>query len=355
MRRLTLRRGSAALTFALMLVTIFGLGSLGIDRNLLQVRDVEAQNAANAVAHAAVTRLDGTAAGLDRARESARKLGLLNYVGTSPVALGVGGVPATATLQLGRWLNGRFVVDDDDPADVNAVRVVVVRVGIPGVFAGPAFAIEERSVAGESIAVAGGVSYVPCPLPLAVPSCELPHGERICDADLVLGADANDTAGWANLGSSRPSASSIRGAIEDCDLDGVDTTDMVTINDGAIASAVNALADAVSGSTVVRDTPRWGAMPEQSKKSGVNPYGRVLEGHLIVLDDPNDCNGTRFGGASVPVVGFVSGIVYDVDTRGGVDEREIRVRLTCEVERYGLGGGGYFGTTAPPHFVEEAD
>lgn len=347
------RRGSVAVTFALMLATLFGVGSLGIDRNMLQVRDFEAQNAADAVAHAAARQLDGTSAGMERAISTAQRVAGLNYVGVTPVTLGAAGAPATASMEFGRWAGDRFVAESTDPRRVNAVRVTVTRLGIPTLFAEPGLGIEELGAEGVSIAVGGGVAQVPCPLPLAIPSCMLPQGELICGFDLVLNADGNDNSGWANLGGSRPSSSSVRSAIESCSLEGVDTTETVTMNNGAVSSAMQVLADAVGDSPILWDDEEWGVMPPQSAQSGVKDYGHVLEGHLIVFDDPANCDGTKFNGANLPVTGFVSGIVYDVDTKGNVNQRRIGVRLVCEVEPNAQGGGGYYGTTAPPHFVVE--
>lgn len=169
----------------------------------------------------------------------------------------------------------------------------------------------------------------------------------------MLNSDNNDNAGWANLGQSRPNATTVRDAITACGLGEVQTADLVSLNNGSINSAMHAMANAVSTSTTSWNTAEFGTQPARSPNSGVCPYGRVLKTHFLVFEDPANCMGTKYNGTSLPVVGFVTAYVYDVDTRGNVNQRTLRARIRCEVDPSAIGGGGFFGTVAPPHLVSE--
>lgn len=348
------RRGSAAVPFAVMVTTLLAFGALAADRMLLNARDFEAQNAADAIAHAATVQLDGTDEGVEAARATAGRLASMSRVGnvylTTNAASGGSGL---ATLELGRWEDSRFVPDTSDPRLVTAARVVVDRSSIPTLFGWPGLGVRSLAVQGTALALGGGAGSTECPAPIAIPSCSLPEGDEICDVDLVLNSDNNDNAGWARLGQSRPNASTVRDAINACGMGEVQAADVLSLNNGSINSAMNTMANAVSASTTTWNTAAWGTQPARSSNSGVNPYGRVLKTHFLVFEDPANCSGTKYNGTSLPVVGFVTANVYDVDTRGSVSQREIKARISCEVDPSATGGGGFFGTVAPPHLVSE--
>lgn len=347
------RKGIAVIQFALMVTALMGFGAISVDRNLLQVKDHEAQNAADAIAHAAARRLDGTQAGIDAARSTASRLAGLNRVGGVPLSVNDPASGASALVELGRWSDGVFTAGTAEPGKVTSVRVSVDRTGISSIFALGAFNRRELAVAARSVAQGGGTGAARCPAPIAIPDCSLPPSALVCNTDLILNSDGNDNAGWAALGSSRPNASSLRGAIEGCGMGTVETADIVSLNNGSINGVMGVMADAVSLST---DTwnPAWGTQPARGPNSGVTPYGRVLNTHFLVFDDPNNCTATKYTATNVPLVGFVNAAVYDVDTKGTVNQRRIRARLVCAVESKPPGGGGFFGSVAAPKFVAES-
>lgn len=335
-----------------MLPVLLAFAALAIDRGILQVRDQEAQDAADAVAHAAAVRLNGSEQGLADARTSASVVASRNEIGLVPVTLdGTSG--AVANLELGRWSGTEFFADTTDPQEIAAARARVVRTDIPTVFAYPAFGIQHMAVDGQAVAVAGGVSRMACPLPIAVPDCSLPDMPGLCGADLTFNPDANNGAGWALLGGSRPSASTVRSAINACGLGTVDTSDVVTMNNGTINSGLQTLAKAVSDSSLTWDEEEFGTLPPQSARSGVTRYGHVIDSWIIVFDDTSECTNTTYNGTNLDVTGFVRAVVYDVDTSGAVANRRIRARLGCAIDPGTAGGGGFYGTTTPPRFVAE--
>lgn len=344
------RRGFAAILFLLLLPVLFGAAAVSIDRAVLLVRDGETQNAADAMAHAASRQLDGTAAGLTRAQAAATRVAQLNMIGQAPLSFSRLTGPR-ATLFLGRYENGSFVVDTTNPRMVTAAKAVALRRDVPTVFGNIAFSETELMTERGAVALAGGVGRVDCPLPIAVPSCLLPEPTGICNADLVFNADGNDNAGWARIGSSRPSGSSITDAITACGIPSAGTVDVVSLNNGEINTALKALADAASASPTVWNTTKYGAMPAQSTRSGVTRYGHVKEGYIIVFQDPQNCSGTKYTGTNLPIVGFAKASVYDVDTKGAASTRRVYTKLRCDIAQHAGTGGGYYGLTAPPRLV----
>ena len=152
----------------------------------------------------------------------------------------------------------------------------------------------------------------------------------------------------AIAGGSRPSAQSVRNAINSC-VPG-DISQALSLNNGAINSGSQALADAVSASADVWNTAEWGPIPAQAPRSGVTHYGRVLTSLIYVFNDPTNCVATSYNGTGLDLVGFAEVNVYDVVTSGPLANRQIRMRSTCDTIE-GVGGGGFFGLKVPPSIV----
>ena len=169
--------------------------------------------------------------------------------------------------------------------------------------------------------------------------------------NVAFSPDNNDNAGWAEIGSTRPSAASLRAAIEDCTA-ASSIDDITTLNNGAVASAAQALAGRVEASTDTWD-PAWGVQPARSSQSGVSAaaYGRVTKGLIIVFDDPSNCAATKYNGTSLDVTGYMQVAIYDVDTKGAAGSRKVRWHSYCEMSR-GRGGGGWYGARVHPSLAE---
>lgn len=343
------RRGYYATFTAIVLPFILGLGALAVDHYWQENCRLELQNAVDASAHAGAQGLDGTSAGLETAGALAADFGGRNVVAGYPLQMVPGLGVDTCTVNLGRWEDGAFVEGTSDPMLVTAVQVKYRRRGLPTFFARWAFGIDALAVEEEAVALAGGVGIVGCALPLAIPSCALTAGGDVCDVSIALNADTNDSGAWAGAGSSRPSAQSVRDAITSCVP--ADVSQPVSLTNGAVGSASQALAAAVSSSSATWDVEAWGPEPSQSPRSGVTHYGRVLTGLIYVFDDPSDCKSTVYNGTKLDVVGFAQVNVYDVVTSGPVGSRQIKIRSSCDTVD-GTGGGGYFGVKVPPTIVQ---
>jgi hypothetical protein len=166
--------------------------------------------------------------------------------------------------------------------------------------------------------------------------------------DIKLIADQNDNGSWAQIGSGRPNAGSVRSAIEGCSAIS-SITDTVGLNNGAISSAAGTLADAISSSPDTWDTAKLGAQPAQRSRSAVTSYGHVLQSQLIIFEPTGgaSCTGTKFNGAGYDIVGFATAVVYDTVATGPAAQRSISMRIVCD-SLNAEAGGGYFGTRVPP-------
>ncbi len=244
--------------------------------------------------------------------------------------------------------DGHFVADAT--AAATAVHVNVERTDLPTYFAQAAFGTPTMSAGGRATAVAGGPSSSECPLPIAVPSCQLDAAADVCNLDIVFNSDGVDNAGWALPGSSRPNANALRNAITSCTA-AATTVDVISLNNGSVNAAMIELASAVSASPD-RWSASWGTQPTRSARSGISVpnYGKVLLRELVVYDDPKGCTDPKYNALGVPVRGFATAAIYDVETSGPVASRNIRMRVLCG-ESEERGGGGFYGTTSAPQFV----
>jgi hypothetical protein len=345
------RTGNTALQVALSMVGVLGFAAIGIDLTVLKVYDRELANVAEASAHAGAAQLDGTAEGMAAARTSAVSLAGQNTVLGTPMELDAN----TANDADGDVVLGRLNEDDafeptTDPALATAVKATAYRGGFGTYFAG-LFGLSEVSSKQYSIAVAGGPRGAECPLPIAVPTCSLPP-EGVCGLDVVMSDANNDNAAWALPGDANPDANSARDAIDGCTASS-STTDTLSLNNGQITSVLNTLADAVAASDEYWDSTEFGeAIPTQITQSAIPTaqYGKVLRRLGMVYTDPSNCTNSQFNYDGVPIVGYVTMVVYDVRSAGS--DKVVKMRIACD-EAPETSGGGYFGTTAPPRLVVE--
>ncbi len=114
----TPRRGSIALALALGLPILLGVSALVLDTGYAWVVRHQLQNRVDAAAHAAVLDLDGTEAGMEAALETA-----LRVAGENPV-WGDSAIDEDDVI-FGTWdeTTGTFT-ESDDPAEVDAIRIV---------------------------------------------------------------------------------------------------------------------------------------------------------------------------------------------------------------------------------------
>lgn len=338
-------RGNVAIVVSLSMIALIAVAAISVDLGALRVWQIELHNAAEAGAHAGAARLDGTLAGMSAARDFAVATGGANTTAGAPVRI------EPADVELGRWIGTDFVADASDPALVTAVRVTARRDDLDSFFA-QVLGWEHLATSDAAIAVSGGPFQADCPLPIAVPSCEIEAVGETCNLDVTFNSAGEDNAGWALLGDVRPSAASLRDAMVSCDA--ASANDVMSLNNGAVTSAAQYLADMVADQPTLWDAAAWGPLPERSARSGipVEDYGHVLKSRVMVFEDPSGCANPSFNGTAVPLTGFATAVVYDVETTGPVDTRNVRMRVVCDTSDE-PGGGGWYGTWAPPRMVEE--
>ena len=114
------RRGSYAILVALLLIALLGFAALAIDMSYIRLARLQAQNAADAGAHAALTELRLTR-DQDAARSRAEQIVNLNSIAGDAAV-----IDPNADVTFGGW-NFESHSFDPDAAFVNAVEVVVRR------------------------------------------------------------------------------------------------------------------------------------------------------------------------------------------------------------------------------------
>ncbi|MFT5586906.1 MAG: Flp pilus assembly protein TadG [Cognaticolwellia sp.] len=346
------RGGNAALVTALSLTVLLGVAAIAVDGGMARHHRAELQNAADAAAHAAALSFDGTEDGLLEARQAAVTIAALNFAGGQAVVLD-SNVSNTATGDIvsGEWDGDtRVFTPTVDVELINAFRVRGSNEELQTFFANAAFGRSSVAVSTDSIALrppttpAGAVE---CFLPLAVPQCRLDlyGAEGILDVDLVLNPSGGDNVGWALLGNTAVSDSSLKEQISNCEASGeVEDSSTVSLDGAVITSVLEEIADAVNNSHTYWDDSVWGVQPSPIWKSLVDKdgsYGNTFEGAIIVFDEEGeDCDSVTFSG-DYSVVSFYKAAIYDVRSKGVVSEGNIRVRIDT-VNKISLGtkGGG---------------
>ena len=340
----TRRRGSTLPLFALAMVVIMAVAAVAIDLSRAYSVQIELHNAAEASAHAAALALDGTAEGLEVAELRAVQLAGMHEAGATDVDL-----TEIGELQLGYMSGGAFVADTSTPSRVTAARVALRLPDMRTFFSLPAFGTQGTAVSAAATAVGGGPVSSPCPFPIAIPSCGLPTDSdgNICNVSVVFGPDNNDNGAWARIGTTQPNASWIKSSLESCSA-ASDVGDIVSLNNGQIASAAKAIADAIDESEFTWDATEWGSQPAQLSGSAVTNYGNVLESQIMVFEDPGNCASPKMTG-EYDIAGYATAVLYDAISTGAASNRKITMRIVCETTTE-QAGGAFYGTRVPPQF-----
>ncbi len=341
------RRGNAAVT-VLAMVPLLGFGALAVDVGMLQYSHSQLQIGVDAAAIGGAGYLDGTEAGMKRAIEKAITFGGMNQVLGRPLAL------TSANIKLGAWdkATGRFT-STTDPKKVTAVLVEKDVSDIGTLFASAAFGSYFMDTTAQSVAKGvptSGTGRVECFLPIAVPSCYLTK-EDVQVYPVKFSSAQNDNAGWSEIGAN-PNTDSIRSQLRgNCTQGEAAVGDMVGLNNGEITAAFQEVQTQIENSTLWWDATRWGpirpamngnATGDGDSKSTIHPlsYGKVIEGPVIVFEPTGgECGSSTQFNQKSPIVGFVWGIVYDVDASGQGKTMRVQLDLTYD-HNFGVEGGG---------------
>lgn len=338
------RRGGTILIVALCLTVLMGFLALVVDLGYSRLIRAQLQMGAEAASLAASQELNGTEEGMEAAVSAAITFAEQNTVGGEPLAITSGDV------ELGVW-DGTDFTSSTDASAVNAARVNPTLDGVPTFFGKVAFESDDLTVHGKATTtkVFGGAGAVECFLPFAIPSCLLEDRydlDTINYVDLTLKTSSAvfDTMGWARPGTTTPSATWIRSQILNCTYDGeTEIGDSIGLNNGAITTAMTALASEINNSDTSWDTDTWGTQPSRHTSSLVTAanWGKTLEAPIIVFEDDTYCTtGGSFTGNEI-ISGFVWGAVYEVANGSGTSNKFVRMRLdTQNIYSYGTKDGG---------------
>lgn len=340
------RTGQTNVLVALTLTTLVGFAAFAIDLSAARMSRAQLGNAAEAAAHAGAAKLDGSVEGMVAARNAALALAIENSAEGTPVVLDANTANAAdGDVVLGFW-SGTAFVPSTDPALVTSVQVIGARDDLRSTFAKVAFEVDALSASDYAIAQAGGPAESPCPMPISLADCEVEAVKDSCNLDMVLNSDRLDNGAWANKGGKQANADDIRDALDTAQCTQASNIgETVTLNNGAINSALKALAKAVNASPNTWDDATMGIQPDAITGSEVT-RGKVLYGQIMIFHDPTNCDGTKYNG-NHDILGYATAVVYDVAT--GAD-KSVAMRIACD-EAPAQGGGAYFGTTVPPRFV----
>ncbi|MDP2309782.1 MAG: pilus assembly protein TadG-related protein [Pseudomonadota bacterium] len=342
------RTGQSAVLFALSLTALVGFAALAIDVSAARVSRHQLGNAAEAASHAGAAQLDGSIEGMNAARVAALTVAAENRVENTSVLLDANeGNASDGDVVLGYWSAGAFI-SSTEPSVVTTVRVLAERDDLRSTFAKLAFGADTLSAGDYSIAEAGGPAESPCPLPISLADCEIAAVSESCDLNVVLNSDRLDNGAWARKGGSQANAAYIADALDpDVCAAQSETGEILTLNNGSVASGLQRLATAVNNSPDTWDATTMGTQPAAFAQSSIDPYGHVLYGQIMVFHDPGNCASTKYNGDRA-ILGYATAVVYDVVATGG--SKSLRMRIACD-EAPAKGGGAYFGTTVPPRFV----
>ncbi len=343
------RSGNIAVILALLLTVLLGFAALTIDIGYARVIQAQLQNTSEAAAHAGTLDLDGTEEGLTAARATAVRVAGQNRVAGEPFALaGNASNDAAGELVLGIWdEEARTFTASEDAASVNTVQVRAALASVGMFFSPVAFGRASIPVAAVTrvMAIDSGAGAVECFIPLALPDCliDLDEVDALQDLTLKLTPTGVDNVGWGRP-NGNVNAAWTRDQMNDCDQDGEAAVgDPVFLQNGAIGSAMQALATRISTSGTTWDVSRWGALPARMAGSSISAanYGKTYEGPVMIFDGGDEyCTGS--GGAfnqSEPITGFLWGALYDVKASG--NPKDLKLRLDVESDHnMGTSGGG---------------
>lgn len=353
------RRGNTTVILALSSTAIVGMAALAIDLGYARVVQAHLQNVADAAAHAGSNQFDGTDEGIINARMMAQQIAYQNPVNGIPVYLHY------SDITVGYWdTTTRTFMATMDPKYANTLRVTPSIDNLALLFAPLATGATSMPIRARSAMKAqhGGAGAVDCYLPVAVPSCLIPHHTLpgMQNVTLSLNPPAIDNVGWGKP-EGNPSDAWVRDQFADCRASGwAEVGDDLGLGNGVNTDAMNELIAEFGTTTTRWDTTKWGAQPPRITGSSLNTtvYGRTVEGAVPVFaSDESFCRGTggMWSGEKV-ISGFIWGAIYDVKNTGSAASRTIRMRVDVlsEHDAGSLMGGPNYGivTEDLPAMVE---
>jgi hypothetical protein len=344
------RRGNAMLV-GLSMGVLLGFSALAVDIGLIRVATTELQAAIDSAAFSGSTELDGSVAGIARARSRALQVAGLNVmlgdaVGLTIAEVQVGNyVPSTDVFTL--WDEDPLTVDPLTVDKVNAVQIDHVAPQIGSALGQVAFGVVGYTVTARSMSTrplsAGTAVTTSCFLPLAVPDCwvaDTPAGTNPAPFTFLLTNSNVDSVAWGDP-DANPNTNAVNEQLEgQCDQGEVEVGDPIYVNEGSHTSALQTIQDILNDMSGV-DPTQWdaslyGAIPARDASSSVAVprYGNTLEGPVALVDAGTDCANVDFTG-SKPMTGIAWAVIYDVKVSGSVKYVKVQLDLVNDHEIWG--------------------
>jgi hypothetical protein len=341
-------RGSYLSLLALLLVVVIGFVALAVDVSTLFLADAELETGLDAAALAGASHLDFTADGVIEGRTSAIEVAHRNVVRAEPLELD------GSHLTFGIWdYDASTFSPSVDVSKIDALRIERTLDDIPTPFAGAAFSSYLASVEGHVVAVRPPpepVSQTTCFLPMAISSCVASQVEGSDPSvhSFRFGPDSQDDIAWAFPGG--VSAAAVRDAFADtmtgqcvANTTSVGIGDPVALQNGIVASNLNALRQMLLASNDLWDVDLWGPKPPADPDSvfapGIYPNLGIIQGPIVVVDDGGNC-GMRYT-QSAPVDHIVWAVIFDEYVSGVKKGFQVFVDMEHDwIDPGGSGGGG---------------
>lgn len=352
-------RGSVAATTAVLIVVLLVFAALTVDVGLATLARRHLQNAGDAAALDGAAELDGTQAGLDRARARAEAVAAAHAALRDPVVLSQGGGDGTPDVQVGTWdFAAATFTESGDPAAVNAVRVQARRYsargeGIATTF-GQLAGVAAMDVGSDAIAVGGGAGEVECASPVAVPRCSMDLNPSWCvdPVPLSFNPSTTNTAGFGVFAGTA-STPNIAAQLQTCSDYRVGDT--LCLGNGAnLASPqiYQPMVDSIVAGEPWDDATR--PLPAQDPASEVpsGDYGKVWRTWIPVFDDGGSfCSPPdNYNQCGWKVDSFVPFAMYDVLAHGST--KTVLGFFDCDATPgLAYAGGTVFDTEARPRLV----
>jgi len=362
-------RGVTIVFVAITLVVLIGFVALVMDLGKLFKTRSELQNASDSAAHAGATALDGTSAGIARARDRAKEYAALHFANGSTVEI------ADEDILFGHWDDiahtfTSFGTEPANPAAVNAVRVIDRREGGDSVMLDLATLLGRPSstVHTDAIAVGGGPRNE-CAFPIVVADCSLsqPLADGSCAHCLRYQDNNTDTAGWTSFDAGSVSGPTIAGLIRSACFDAAGNVAVDPVTHECMGTCTNIEAgDDVkvqNGNLLNQGANGFCSVIQTVLRRGIangTPAPFVVRAPVLASTPGSSCDASQFSSFHT-IAGFAAFEIYGAKCSNndpGVfvspapcapppSGKFIIGALRCDLESLeGVAGGGYFGIQA---------
>lgn len=364
-------RGAVMILVAILLVAMIGFAALVVDVGKLYKVRGELQNASDSSAHAGALALDGTAAGIELARERAKEYALMHFADRTDVVI------SDDDIIFGFWDEDTrtftsYGTNPENPRSVNAVRIIDRRgAGTSNPVLLPLAKLlgtPQADVRTDAIAISGG-PMSECGFPMVVPDCTLdePLESGSCAHCMTYQDNNTDNAGWTSFDTGSVGGPTITALIESAcfDSEGNVAVDPTTgeCTGGCVDIAVGQDIKVQNGNLMNQGNENFCTVIQQILTRGVpgGPvYPFVVRAPVLESTPGSACDASQFSSFHT-IAGFAAFEIYGAKC-GNADPgvfygsspcaaptsgKYIVGALRCDLESLeGVAGGAYFGIRA---------